>query len=317
MKAPPDARKKEKPSAIVRHCDLWGAQRQVKYDWLDEHQVKDTEWTTLEPAAPHYLFIPQNTRRLKEYERGWKITEIMPIHSLGIAAGRDHFTVGFSRKELRNKIQTFLELESEEARRRFDLGPDSRDWQVKLAQAELKRCNWDSCVTTILYRPFDHRQTCYTGVSRGFHCMARQGVMRHFLQANANLGLSTTRSVEIRGGWTHVLATDEITQLHSVSLKEVNYLFPLYLYPNGKLPEARFVRARQWPPPELERRVHPGFLREAEGQVRAGRPGPPRQTRGRAGIDFPLRLRRIPQPHLSRALRGVPARGFPASAPHP
>ena len=67
--------------------------------------------------------------------------------------------------------------------------------------------------------------------------MARQDVVRHLLQGE-NLALSTTRSVEIREGWTHVFATHEITQLHSVSLKEVNYLFPLYLYPNGKLPEA-------------------------------------------------------------------------------
>ena len=65
--------------------------------------------------------------------------------------------------------------------------------------------------------------------------MARQEVMRHFLQGDRNIGLSTTRSVEIREGWSHVFATHDITQLHSVSLKEVNYLFPLYLHPNGKL----------------------------------------------------------------------------------
>jgi predicted helicase len=237
VKLPPErrAKEKEKAPAIVRYCDLWGAQRQTKYDWLDKNQVRSTDWTKLEPNAQHYLFIPQDTKRLKEYERGWRVTEMMPIHSLGIAAGRDHFTVAFSREELRDRLQTFLELDGEEARRRFDLGPDSRDWQVELAQADLNNGKWDSRITPILYRPFDLRQTCYTGISRGFHCMARQDVMRHFLQGNLNLGLSTTRSVEIREGWTHVFATHEITQLHSVSLKEVNYLFPLYLYPNGKL----------------------------------------------------------------------------------
>jgi predicted helicase len=238
VKLPPKGpKRKEKASAIVRHCDLWGAERQTKYDWLDGHQVKQTEWATLEPASPYHLFIPQNTKRLREYDRGWKIIEMMPIHSLGIAAGRDHFTVAFSADELRAKLKTFIELDSEEARRRFDLGPDSRDWQVELAQADLKSRNWDSRMTKILYRPFDLRQTCYTGLSRGFHCMARQDVMRHFSQGGPNLGLSTTRSVEIHQGWTHVFATLEITQLHSVSLKEVNYLFPLYLYPNGKLPD--------------------------------------------------------------------------------
>ena len=37
VKLPPNARakNKEKAPAIVHHCDLWGAQRQRKYDWLD------------------------------------------------------------------------------------------------------------------------------------------------------------------------------------------------------------------------------------------------------------------------------------------
>jgi hypothetical protein len=53
--------------------------------------------------------------------------------------------------------------------------------------------------------------------------------MRHLL-AGQNLGLSTTRSIEIGRGWEHVFCSQQIIQLHTVSLKEVNYLFPLYLY---------------------------------------------------------------------------------------
>jgi predicted helicase len=238
VKLPPETRsnKKEKVAA-VHHCELWGTQRQTKYDWLDKNQIKSTDWTALEPGAPHYLFIPQHTKRLKEYERGWKVTEMMPVHSLGVTAGRDHFTIAFTGKELRERLQRFLRLGTEEARTEFNLGPDSRDWQVNLAQNDLRQRKWDSCISEILYRPFDFRQTCFTGLTRGFHCMPRQDVIRHFFGDKPNLGLCTTRSVEIREDWHHILATQEPIQLHSVSLKEVNYLFPLYLYPNGKLPE--------------------------------------------------------------------------------
>ena len=248
----------QKAPATVHHCDLWGAQRKTKYAWLDAHHVENTDWTELEPAAPHYLFIPQDTRRLRQYERGWKITEIMPVHSLGITAGRDHFTVAFNRKELRDRLQTFLRLDTEKARERFDLGPDSRDWQVRLAQADLTCGNWDARITSILYRPFDVRETCYTGTSRGYHCMARQEVMRHFLRGDRNIGLSTTRSVEIRQSWTHILATRAIAQLHTVSLKEVNYLFPLYLYPDGKLPEEELFAHEDARRPNLSA----GFIRD-------------------------------------------------------
>jgi hypothetical protein len=239
VKRPSDARAKakEKPPAVVHHCHLWGAQRQRKYKWLDEHHVENTQWTKLDPTTPHYLFIPQDTKRLKEYEYCWKITEIMPIHSLGIAAGRDDFTVAFTGKELRERLQTFLQLDSEQAREEFELGSDSRDWRVNLAQEDLKKRNWDTCISEILYRPFDSRETCYTGQSRGFHCMPRQSVMRHFFNGEQNLGICTTRSVEIREGWHHIFATRQLIQLHSVSLKEVNYVFPLYLRPNGTLPD--------------------------------------------------------------------------------
>ena len=54
--------------------------------------------------------------------------------------------------------------------------------------------------------------------------------MRHMFTGE-NLGLCTTRSIEIGRGWEHVLCTRNLIQHHTVSLKEVNYLFPLYLYP--------------------------------------------------------------------------------------
>ena len=232
------ARSKKGELALVRHAHLWGAQRQHKYAWLERHHVQNTRWTVLEPAAPHYLFVPQSPRRRREYERGWKITQIMPVHSLGITAGRDHFTIAFTREELRRRLIRFVMLPPEAARMEFRLGPDSRDWKIQLAQEDVQCNPSPQRIRPILYRPFDRRFTCYTGASRGFHCMARHDVMRHFLPERGNLGLSTTRSVEIRTGWHHVFATSTLTQLHSVSLKEVNYLFPLYLYPDGKLPEA-------------------------------------------------------------------------------
>ena len=61
--------------------------------------------------------------------------------------------------------------------------------------------------------------------------MPRPEVMRHML-AGDNLGLSTTRSIEIQAGFEHVFVSKHITQHHTVSLKEVNYLCPLYTYPS-------------------------------------------------------------------------------------
>jgi predicted helicase len=57
----------------------------------------------------------------------------------------------------------------------------------------------------------------------------RPEVMRHM--AHPNVAISTTRSVET-GVFQHALVADRLITHHSVSIKEVNYLFPLYLYPD-------------------------------------------------------------------------------------
>ena len=49
--------------------------------------------------------------------------------------------------------------------------------------------------------------------------------------AGPNVGLSTTRATEITGGWEHIFVSKFLIQHHTVSLKEVNYLFPLYTFP--------------------------------------------------------------------------------------
>jgi hypothetical protein len=46
----------------------------------------------------------------------------------------------------------------------------------------------------------------------------------------SNLGLIIARGSEIQRGWEHVFCTRLPIQHHSVSLKEVNYLFPLWRY---------------------------------------------------------------------------------------
>ena len=62
--------------------------------------------------------------------------------------------------------------------------------------------------------------------------------MRH-MRVGANLALSTTRSTEIGAGFQHALCSCLPIQHHTVSLKEVNYLFPLYLYPQAEEEEEK------------------------------------------------------------------------------
>jgi len=56
--------------------------------------------------------------------------------------------------------------------------------------------------------------------------------MRHLLLEN--MGFILPRRVEVAGGWQHALATNLLVEHVTVSLKTIDYLCPLYLYPGSK-----------------------------------------------------------------------------------
>ena len=90
----------------IKHAHLYGM-REAKYDWLLNHDVLSTDWTKLEPQKPFSLFTPQDNRLLPEYEKGWKISDAMPINSTGIKTHRDHFVLDFDKSALQSRIIEF------------------------------------------------------------------------------------------------------------------------------------------------------------------------------------------------------------------
>ena len=112
------------------------------------------------------------------------------------------------------------------------MGNDARDWKVELAQKDLIDSGLDkNHLTQILYRPFDKRYTYYTGQSRGFHCMPRKQVMKHMF--SENIGLITIRHSRSPKLWNFAFVSNQIIAgATAVTSLDINYFFPLYLYPN-------------------------------------------------------------------------------------
>jgi predicted helicase len=213
----------------LRHSHLYGT-REGKYAVLRASSVGHTAWHEVRWIKPFYLFKPQDNDLRAEYQSYVALNDAMPVHSLGVVTARDDLCIQFTKEDIWKTVTDFAAMKPEDARESYGLGPDARDWQVKLAQRDLVESGLEKKrLRSIYYRPFDWRWTYYTGHSRGFHCMPRGEVMRHML-ASRNLGLSTTRSVEV-GAFSHVSCANSIIGHHCVSLKEVNYLFPLWLSP--------------------------------------------------------------------------------------
>lgn len=212
----------------IHHAELWGDQER-KYSWLEKHDLTNTRWKTLKPASPLYLFVPRDERLSKRYYSYPCVQEIFPVNSVGIVTARDALSIRLSKEDAWKTVLNFVKLEEEMARQAYRLGPDARDWKVGLAQEDLRSSGpRRENIVPILYRPFDHRYTYYTGHSRGFHCMPRGQVMQHLLQEN--LALVVPKRVETAIPWSHVFVAREIIEHVAVSLKTIDYCFPLYTY---------------------------------------------------------------------------------------
>ena len=230
------------PPGIVKelgklyYAEIWG-KREEKYDFLLKNDLSTIQWQELKPRSPFYFFVPRREEFAEIYNKFVKITDIFPIHSVGIDTGRDHLAIRFTEDEVWSVVVSFSKMDPELARMTYKLGRDTTNWKVELAQQDLKESKLDkSRIVPILYRPFDVRFTYYTGKSKGFHCRPRPEVMRHMLKRN--WGLVTIRRPRDPRKWQYAFITEMIISGGTtISPLDRSYLFPLYVYEEEKKEE--------------------------------------------------------------------------------
>jgi predicted helicase len=216
----------KKGPGSVYHAELWG-NRNEKYEWLYLNDINRAHWTHIKPQSSFYLFRPQDDRLKSEYEKGMKITEMMPICSTGVKTHRDHFSLDFEYQSLRERIINFrnLNILDKEISEKYKLH-DTRDWKLGQRRIMLdKDMSWESHFTEYLYRPFDLR--CYYN-SENVVELPRQEVMNNLLDGD-NLGLIANRQIrdnEIHHNWV----SRKIIDFHILQTANASaYLFPLYI----------------------------------------------------------------------------------------
>jgi len=214
-------------TARIYYADLWG-RRDGKYRTLVDTDIAKTGWIELKPVSPFYLFVPRDEAQLDEYEKGWKVTDIFIFTGEGFTSHRDDFAVAFTLAEIEKRLYALAKDDDsdETIRETFNL-KDTGTWKLSVARKALKSDkDIGKAIQTCLYRPFDKR-FCLLHTS----IMDRPRMQTQSQMMKPNLALSTIRNVEIAGGFTHVLCVAQVIDRHAVSLKEINYLLPLYLYP--------------------------------------------------------------------------------------
>jgi len=223
--------------ARVYHADLWGLRGEwpspqpgTKYYTLMETDIATIDWTELQPKSPFYFFVPQHQERLKEYEQGERIPDLMQKYSAGIITARDNFVIDFKQDALLTRVTEFRNSTEGDHELCDRLGiAKKKGWDIAGARRLIRaESNLPQHIQSLYYRPFDIRRIFY---HRALVWGMSYPVMRHMIRDN--VALVCTRQQSQKGEWALVGVANSLTESSYISnnTREINYLFPLYLYP--------------------------------------------------------------------------------------
>ncbi|MGB3526523.1 MAG: type ISP restriction/modification enzyme [Flavobacteriales bacterium] len=219
--------KKGRPSRpVVKSFDIYGM-REKKYDYLLQKSLADVKWVTIKPAAPSFYFIARNYGILDAYEIGFPINKLFKNYNTGIQTKRDALCIQIDSSVLDKLQRDFASLDPQTIRVKYNLVADNRDWQVAMAQADL-RSNSPQKVH-VAYRPFDTRFTLYTGVSKGFIGYPRYKTMSHIISTE-NLSLLFGRQNK-SSQFDSLFIARSISEMKCAERTIQSYQAPLYLHP--------------------------------------------------------------------------------------
>jgi len=216
-------KKAKKPKVL--HLDQYGLIEE-KYKWLNQNDFIVKNYQEIKPVSPWYFFVPRNTSHIQQYLEWKKITEIFPVNNVGIVTARDKFAIDFDQNILRNRIYQFRDLKVDNIliKEGFKLKDTSTFKLDKFRKELAKDDNWQNYFELLTYRPFDVRHIFYSKwvVERPIY-----DTMRHMLEEN--IALITPRQFKEEPG---AFITENLIGHKTVSAYDINYIFPLYLYPD-------------------------------------------------------------------------------------
>ena len=227
--------------AKVRHADLYGL-RAHKYHVLLETDVAATHWTELAPKSPAYLFVPQDTDLLPEYERGWFASEIFPVNAVGFQTHRDYFVLAQNKQELANRVSDFVSDRHDDEIRNQYFGHmpsgkyaqgDTRDWKMVESRKKLRKVeDTQAWMTKCIRRPFDFQWYFHHPAAIDY---GRPAVMNQLIY-HTNKALLWTRPMSPSYDFSVFIANCAVDQSvvgNKVAGAGGTYVGPLYLYPTA------------------------------------------------------------------------------------
>ena len=233
-----EARKGEVEGSLAKvyHYELFG-KRFEKYAFLAKTSFSDIPWYELTPQAPQYFFVPKDFSVQEEYEKGFKVDDLMKVRNSGVKTDRDLLFYDCDKDCLIERISSLLS--GKQLEKNFIELYNVVDSSSYKITDKIKCCKFDnSKIQKAEYRVLDFYYIYYDEklVSR-----AAFNVMQHLRKANVALVVPRQCSSD----WKYVFCTNTIGDhnlIASAGKLGAGDLFPLYLYPTEaeeKLGETR------------------------------------------------------------------------------
>jgi len=140
---------------------------------------------------------------------------------------RDNFVIDFDRNAIENRIKEYVDenISNETIRSKYGLR-DKKNWKLADSREELRRKDWRSRITRVLYRPFDVRWILYdeSVIER-----PRTEVMKHMIEKNLSLCIGRQWDVVGSKEYDVVFLSENMIDLN-LFRRGGAVIFPLYLY---------------------------------------------------------------------------------------
>jgi hypothetical protein len=278
-------------SAVVRYAEAWGP-RELKYTLLLKNSLYTTDFKSVEPRGPYYLFKPQSADTRVEFERGIKVTEIFAKGNVGIITARDNMVIDFEARPLVERTKLFRDskLADKDLCDELEISL-KKGWAIAHAREIIKHDkDLEKYVKPLCYRPFDSRLIFY-------HPSLVWGMsyptMQHML-SGGNLAMMIGRAGQVigQGEWDIVFCTRGLTEFNLYRRGGHN-LLPLYLVPDEGRSQGELAMCRHWRP-----NFSPSFLKAIAETLRVRQEGEHNLPHGLTRKHLQLYLRCISQPRL-------------------
>ncbi|MCX6248537.1 MAG: N-6 DNA methylase [Bacteroidetes bacterium] len=226
----------------VVSSDLYGL-RAHKYQFLLGENISNIDWNKINSKEPNFFFVQKDFTQEKEYIAGFSIGDLFVEKNSGIQTKNDRVAIQFDSLSLKKILLDFNNLKLEELKKEYQLS-DTSGWSAYKAQEEIKENNFQ--FSKILYRPFDFRNSIYTGRSGGFIGRSRHSTMKHLICGKNYSLLVTKKNRQVSLGY--VFVANIISDLHVLDTAGDSMLvFPLYRYIESNIQQSLDINQNRQP----------------------------------------------------------------------